>query len=103
MNQIVVTDRDGVEHTVEATEGWSVMEIIREAGLPIEALCGGCCSCSTCHVYVAPDWMAKLAPRDDDEDLTLEQAFDLKDESRLSCQIPYTDALNGLRVTLAPQ
>jgi len=103
MPSIIATDREGVEHRIEATVGWSVMEILREAGLPIEAACGGCCSCATCHVYVDPAWLAKLAPPAKDETMMLDEAFQVRDESRLSCQIPFTAELDGLRVTLAPE
>lgn len=64
------------------------MEIIRDAGLPIEALCGGGCSCSTCHVYVDPAWMSRLQPAKADEVDTLGLAFDVTEHSRLSCQDP---------------
>ncbi|MFO1350940.1 MAG: 2Fe-2S iron-sulfur cluster-binding protein [Gammaproteobacteria bacterium] len=102
MATIYVTDRAGREHGLAAKEGKKVMEIIRDAGLPIEAICGGCCACSTCHVYVEPAWLAKLAPQQDDEIDTLELAFDVQDNSRLSCQIPFRAELDGLRLTLAP-
>lgn len=103
MPSIIATDREGVEHRIEATVGWSVMEILREAGLPIEAACGGCCSCATCHVYVDPAWLVKLTPPAKDETMMLDEAFQVRDESRLSCQIPFTAELDGLRVTLAPE
>jgi ferredoxin, 2Fe-2S len=103
MAEIHVTDREGVEHTLEAQEGWSVMEIIREAGLPIEAACGGCCACATCHVYVADDWLEQLNPASDDEDRMLDEAYMVQENSRLGCQIPFTAELDGLRVTLAPE
>ena len=64
MAKIVVTDREGAEHTVEGTIGWSIMEVIREADLPIEAACGGCCACATCHVYVEQSWFDKLEKPD---------------------------------------
>ncbi|MET0745395.1 MAG: 2Fe-2S iron-sulfur cluster-binding protein, partial [Microvirga sp.] len=62
MGVIHVTDRFGVRHTLEALEGWRVMEIIRDWGLPIEGLCGGACECATCHVFVAPEWWPLLHP-----------------------------------------
>jgi len=58
--KILVTDRDGVEHSLDAIEGWRVMEIIRDHGLPIKAECGGACACATCHVYVDETWQARL-------------------------------------------
>jgi 2Fe-2S ferredoxin len=103
MPHVIAIDRDGVEHTIEATPGWSVMEIVREAGLPIEAACGGCCSCATCHVYVDPAWLARLTPPARDETMMLDEAFQVRDESRLSCQISFTAEMDGLKVTLAPE
>jgi ferredoxin, 2Fe-2S len=103
MAEIHVTDREGVEHTLEAQEGWSVMEIIREAGLPIEAACGGCCACATCHVYVDDAWRGRLEPTSDDEDRMLDEAYMVQENSRLGCQIPFTAELDGLKVTLAPE
>jgi ferredoxin, 2Fe-2S len=103
MAKIHVTDREGAEHTLEASEGWSVMEIIREAGLPIEAACGGCCACATCHVYVEEAWLSKLEPASDEEDRMLDEAYQVQENSRLSCQIPFAEALDGLKVTLAPE
>jgi 2Fe-2S ferredoxin len=98
-----VTDREGAEHTLEATPGWSVMEIIRENDLPIEAACGGCCACATCHVYIGEGWLEKLTPATDEEDRMLDEAFQVQPNSRLSCQLPFTAELDGLTVTLAPE
>ena len=103
MAKLFVTDREGVEHELEGVVGWSVMEIIREANLPIEAACGGCCACATCHVYVEPDWLGRLQPPQADEGMMLDEAFEARDNSRLSCQIKYNDELDGLKVTLAPE
>lgn len=100
--RIFVTDRQGIEHEVEGIEGWRVMEIIKDAGLPIKAECGGCASCATCHVYVDENWLDKLHPMRDDEQDLLDTAPDVKDNSRLSCQILMDKNLDGLRVTLAP-
>jgi 2Fe-2S ferredoxin len=100
--KIKVTDRDGVEHELEGLEGWRVMEIIRDAGLPIKAECGGCCACATCHVYVAPEWQDKLVPPTDEEVNMMDEAFDVQDNSRLSCQILLKPEFEGLKVTLAP-
>ncbi|WPZ34308.1 2Fe-2S iron-sulfur cluster-binding protein [Thalassobaculum sp. OXR-137] len=101
--KIIVTDRDGGEHAVEATKGWRVMEIIREAGLPITAECGGACACATCHVYVAPEWWDRLEPRGEEENDMLDLAFEVQENSRLSCQILFDESLDGLKVTLAPE
>ena len=102
MPTIHVTDREGQEHELEATPGWSVMEVIRENNLPIEAACGGCCACATCHVYVDAGWLDRLQAPESDESMMLDEAFQVQDNSRLSCQIKFGPALDGLRVTLAP-
>lgn len=99
--KIFVTDQDGNRHELEAIEGWQVMEIIRDYGLPIKAECGGACCCATCHVYVDAEWQDKLFPMRDDEEDLLNDAFDQKDNSRLSCQILMSEDLDGLSVTLA--
>jgi len=100
---ILVTDQSGAKHDIPALEGWSAMEIIRDYGLDIKAECGGCMSCATCHVYVAPNWTDKLYPPQDEEaDILESEAFAVQENSRLSCQILFTEALNGLKLTLAP-
>jgi 2Fe-2S ferredoxin len=100
---ILVTDLDGKAHRLPALEGWRVMEIIKDAGLPLKAECGGALECATCHVYVAPTWFDRLAPRSDEEEEKLDEAFLVKPTSRLSCQILMSDELNGLEVTIAPE
>lgn len=100
--KIVVTDRAGQVHDLEALEGWRVMEVIRDYGLPIKAECGGACSCATCHVYVDPVWADKLVPPTEEEIDMLDQAFQVNERSRLSCQILTREELDGLQVTLAP-
>jgi len=77
------------------------MEIIREYGLPIKAECGGACSCATCHVYVDDEWLDKIPHMRDDEEEMLDEAFDVQDNSRLSCQIILNEDLDGLKVRLA--
>jgi len=104
MPKLNIVTRDGTETTVEGRDGWSVMENIRDAGIDeLLALCGGCCSCATCHVHVDPAWLAALPAMAPDEDDLLENSDFRVAESRLSCQIPFTDALDGLRVTIAPE
>jgi 2Fe-2S ferredoxin len=99
--KIYVTDFDGVEHECEGIEGWRVMEIIRDYGLPIKAECGGACLCGTCHVYIAPEWLDKLYPKTtDEEDRLMEDAVGVQDNSRLSCQILMSEELDGLRLTM---
>ena len=100
MGVIRLTDQAGITHTLEALEGWRVMEIIRDYGFPIRAECGGACACATCHIHVAPHWLEHLhAPRDDEED-QLDTVADLQTCSRLSCQIIWTEALDGLELSL---
>ena len=99
--KIFVTDPHGQEHALDAVEGWRVMEIIRDYGLPIKAECGGACACGTCHVYVDPAWMDKIPPRGDEEDHMLDEAFEVRENSRLSCQIILDESMDGLRVTIA--
>ena len=99
---IHVTDQAGENHALEGLEGWRVMEVIRDWGLDIKAECGGAMSCATCHVYVDKDWLDAVgAPSDEEEDM-LDSVGDVKSNSRLSCQILMSDALDGLTVTLAP-
>jgi 2Fe-2S ferredoxin len=101
--KVVVTDYSGTEHELEGLEGWQVMEIIRDHGLPIKAECGGACCCATCHVYVDEAWLPKLVePSLDEQDLLEDRAEQMQDNSRLSCQILMREDLDGLRVTLAP-
>lgn len=99
---IRVVDRDGVEHDLPALEGWRVMEIIRDGGLPIKAECGGALECATCHVYVDPAWSGRLVPKSAEEDEKLDEAFMIRPTSRLSCQILMSPELDGLKVALAP-
>ncbi len=104
MPQLTVVMRNGEERTVEGEAGLSVMEVIRDAGIDeILALCGGCCSCATCHVHVDPAFAAKLPKMSPDEDDLLDSTSDRDANSRLSCQLPFTDALDGLRVTVAAE
>ncbi|MGR8946477.1 MAG: 2Fe-2S iron-sulfur cluster-binding protein [Gammaproteobacteria bacterium] len=103
MSKVLVTDRDGEKHELEGTPGDSFMEILRDAGLPIEAICGGQSICSTCHVYVAEQWADKLPRRQEVEQVMVEDTGHFKETSRLSCQIEYSDSLDGIELTLAPQ
>jgi 2Fe-2S ferredoxin len=96
-----VTDLAGVEHTVEARLNWTVMEVIRDADLPMRAECGGSCACATCHVFIAPEWQDKLVPATEEEHATLEGALEILPNSRLSCQVIMTPELDGLKVTLS--
>ena len=101
--KILVTDREGNNHILKGDNNSTLMEIIRDEGVDIEAACGGCCACATCHVYIDEKWVNKLSPVDDDEESMLDQAFDVKKNSRLSCQINLNDNLDGLELELAPE
>ena len=100
---ILCTDREGATHRLPALEGWRVMEIVKDAGLPLKGECGGALACATCHVYVAPQWIGKLSPKSDEEEEMLDQAFMVKPVSRLSCQILMSPDLDGLEIILAPE
>lgn len=103
MPQLIVTTQSGETREISVDANRTVMEAIREAGLgELLALCGGCCSCATCHVYVDIDDANRLPPMSADEDALLSGSNHRGAPSRLSCQIPLTEALNGLRVTIAP-
>jgi len=97
-----VVDRDGVEHEVESKPGLNMMEILRELDYGTAAICGGMCSCATCHVFIDPEWVAKLPKPMSDERELLTQLVHYRDNSRLSCQVGFTEALDGVRLTLAP-
>ena len=101
--KIYAKDRDGKEHVLEGRDGWTVMEILRDAGLPITAECGGACACATCHVYVEGGWYDKLAKPSDAETDMLDMALAVEPNSRLSCQITCAPELDGIKVTLAPE
>ena len=96
--KIHVTDQSGVEHELEGLDGWRTMEVIRDWGLNIKAECGGACACATCHVYVEPEWREAVGPPSEMEEDMLDFAFDVRDESRLSCQIRISEKLDGLVV-----
>jgi len=104
MPEISVTDRAVTTTSVTAKAGHSVMEIIRDGGFDeLLALCGGSCSCATCHVHVAPEWFDRVGPANRDEDDLLDSSDNRVATSRLSCQIDFTAALDGLAVTIAPE
>lgn len=99
-----MTTRDGEEHPVVGTASGSVMEAIRDNGFDeLLAMCGGSCSCATCHVYVAADDWERLPPIGPDENDLLDSSEYRRPTSRLSCQIPFDETLAGLRVTIAPE
>ena len=104
MVRLAVTDREGRQVEVEGQSGISVMENIRELDDSVDAICGGLCSCATCHVHIDPQWLDKLPPRHEEEDLLVsESAYFDPERSRLSCQITLTEELDGLTLTVAPE
>ena len=104
MPQLIIVTRDGTEKTVEGRTGWSVMENIRDNGFDeLLALCGGCCSCATCHVHVDPEWIDAVGAANPDEDDLLDTSDHRVATSRLSCQIEFSAELDGLRVQIAPE
>jgi ferredoxin, 2Fe-2S len=102
MPLLKVIDRDGKEHEVEAKSGLKVMETLRELDYGIAAICGGMCSCATCHIYIDREWAGKLPAAMSDERELLSELSHHKDNSRLSCQVEMADSLAGMRVTIAP-
>lgn len=104
MPKLIVVNRAGEETAIEVENGLTVMEAIRDNGFDeLLALCGGCCSCATCHVHVDPEFVGKLPALSEDEDDLLESSDYRTENSRLSCQVPFTPDLDGLRVTIAPE
>jgi 2Fe-2S ferredoxin len=104
MAEVIVTTRSGEERRLTLEPGLTLMEIIRDEGLDeLLALCGGCCSCATCHVHVDPAFADRLPPMSEDEHDLLDGSDHRIGSSRLSCQIPLTPELDGLRLTIAPE
>jgi 2Fe-2S ferredoxin len=99
---VTITDRDGRVHALQALDGWRLMEVIRDWGLPIRAECGGACACGTCHVYVDPAWIDRLVSPTEEEMDQLDRIWAVETNSRLSCQILTSQDLDGLEVILAP-
>ena len=98
-----VIGRDGIERELEAPNGATLMEPLRDMDDGVAAVCGGMCSCATCHVYVDADWVTKLpAPTSDETDM-LGDLVSRQGNSRLSCQIVLNDALSGIKVSIAPE
>ena len=104
MPKMVVVDQAGVEHNVDAPLGRSLMEVIRDNGFDeMLALCGGCCSCATCHVHIDPAFMDKMPPLGADENDLLDSSDHRDEFSRLSCQVPVTAELEGLKLIIAKE
>jgi 2Fe-2S ferredoxin len=104
MTRVHAIDRSGARHELTADPDGSLMEVLRDQGLGVEAVCGGCCSCATCHVHVDADWCDLVGPPGETESelLQISEYFDAK-RSRLSCQIQCAAAIDGLVVTVAPE
>ena len=104
MAKMVVTDQQGTVHEIEGQVGLKLMETLREHDFGVTAICGGLCSCATCHVLVDPVWADRLPEAQSDErELLVElQSFD-PDRSRLSCQVEFTEQLDGIVLTVAPE
>lgn len=104
MARIFATDRDGTKHEIEARDRSTLMELLRQAGLSIEALCSGCCQCATCHVFIEEPWLGMLRPQTDFEIATLEgEGSEIRPNSRLSCQVKWQAELDGIVLTVAPE
>lgn len=103
MPRLIVENTEGIEKQIEGESGKTLMELMRDNGVnDLQAQCGGSCSCATCHVWVDPEFLDKLPPISEQEGDMLECASELKDNSRLSCQLTMTEELDGIRVTVAP-
>ena len=104
MPTVHVTDRAGRAHSLEAAVGSVLMEVLRDQGMGIEAICGGQCACATCHCLIEPAWFETLGPPGEDE-LDLVSSLDHFDpaRSRLTCQLEVTGAFDGLKLTVAPE
>ena len=102
MPTVRVIDRDNVERSVEAPNGATLMEPLRDMDDGVAAICGGMCSCATCHVYVDPEWQSRLPAMMSDERELLTELTHYQEDSRLSCQVEFTPELAGLRVRIAP-
>jgi 2Fe-2S ferredoxin len=98
---ITVIDREGTSHSLEAPTdmNMNMMELCKSYELPVEGTCGGMAMCASCHMYIVSDH--SILERNDDEEAMLDQAFFVKSNSRLGCQIPITPDLDGLTVQLA--
>ncbi len=104
MPEITVTTREGETSSLTVKAGVTLMEALRDGGHDeLLALCGGCCSCATCHVYVDPEFAGLLPAMSEDENDLLDSTSHRNETSRLSCQIKLTDTLSGLRTTIAPE
>ncbi len=100
MAELIIIDRKGVRRVLDTAPGWRVMELLRDQDTGIEGLCGGACDCATCHVIVAPEWADRLPAPREEELFKLDELPSIEPTSRLSCQILWEDALDGLTLTI---
>jgi len=104
MTTLKIIRRDGAECILDVTDGNSIMETLRDHGVDdLLALCGGCCSCATCHIYVDPQYAVGLPPMSDDENDLLDSSDHRTDQSRLSCQLNVSTQLDGMTIVIAPE
>ncbi len=103
MPRVVFVEADGTEHSHTGENGMTVMEVAVKNSVPgIDADCGGACACATCHIYVRDEWKEKVGTKESMEEDMLDFAFEVKDNSRLSCQIKLIDEIDGMIVDLPP-
>ncbi len=102
MAQFTVTGRNGGKATLEGVDGWRLMELLRDYKTGVEGICGGQLDCASCHIHVDPAWVDRLPPPREDEEAKLDELPGWEENSRLSCQIIWSEALDGLQVTVAP-
>lgn len=104
MPAIIVTTREGEEKRISGTSGTNLMQAIVESGIDeLLALCGGVCSCATCHVHVDPAFINRLEPKSEDEEELLSGSDHKTEYSRLSCQVQLNDDLDGMKVSIAQE
>jgi len=101
MAHLHVVGRDGGLRVLDTVQGWRVMELLRDQRAGVEGLCGGACDCATCHVVVAPEWAARLPEPREEELLKLDELAAIEATSRLSCQIIWSDDLDGPTLRVA--
>lgn len=98
---VLVEDRDGIVREIETLEGWRLMEILRDHGVGMENNCGGAVACAECHVLIDPAWVDRLPPPSEEELEKLDELPLIYENSRLSCQILWSNAYDGMKVTVA--